>query len=62
MRSGQNNEALDYINHNSSLLKSAPSIAEYFAAYVADLTDGYVQLFRYAPISKQLSNVIVLDP
>ncbi|CAO3693041.1 unnamed protein product [Umbelopsis ramanniana] len=40
MRTGQNKEALDYINNNLPLFKSTPSIAEYFAAFLTDLSDG----------------------
>ncbi|KAJ2957530.1 hypothetical protein NQZ79_g6749 [Umbelopsis isabellina] len=40
MRCGQNQEALDYINDNQNFFKNAPSIAEYFSAYIADLKDG----------------------
>ncbi|GAB5593208.1 nuclear pore complex subunit [Umbelopsis nana] len=39
MRAGLNKEALEYIKNNQSVFKSAPSIAEYFEAYLADLTD-----------------------
>ena len=44
MRTGQNKEALDYINNNLPLFKSTPSIAEYFAAFLTDLSDGLVSI------------------
>ncbi|KAG2171395.1 hypothetical protein INT43_009056, partial [Umbelopsis isabellina] len=40
MRCGQNQEALDYINDNQNFFKNAPSIAEFFSAYLADLKTG----------------------
>lgn len=42
MRTGQNKEGLDYINNNLPLFKSTPSIAEYFSAFLTDLSDGLV--------------------